>query len=103
MLSCDAHDIHPAALPGGIENLGDGGLQHLLRVGDHQLGAARTAPGQAAQELDPERFGLAVPGGHAEHFSPAVGVHAHRYNDGDGDDLMVTADFDLTRIIHQPC
>ena len=33
----------------------DGGLQPLMRVGDHQLDAAQAAPGQAAQELDPER------------------------------------------------
>jgi hypothetical protein len=87
--------VNPASLPDGAEDLCDGGLEAFVCVGDHELGAAQTTRRQAAQELDPERFGLAVPGGHAEHVSPAVGVHAHRYNDGDGDDLMVTADFDL--------
>ena len=45
------------------------------------LTPAQTTASQAAQKLDPERFGLAVAGGHAEHLAPAVGVDA----DGDGD------------------
>lgn len=49
-----------AALPGGAQHLGDGGLQPIVGIRDHQLDAARASPGQAAQEVQPERFGLAV-------------------------------------------
>ena len=66
-----------------------------MRVGDHQLGAAQAAPGQAAQELDPEGFCLAVACGHAQHFAPAVGVDADGHDHRDGDDLVVTPDFDV--------
>ena len=45
------------------------------------LVSRRPRRGQAAQELDPERFGLAVPRGHAEHFAPAVSVDAHSHDD----------------------
>ncbi len=82
-------------LPGGAEHLGDGRLQSLMCVGDDQLDAAQAAPGQTAQELGPERLGLAVADGHAEHFAPAIGV------DGDSDDhrhrdyMMVTPGFDV--------
>src|SRR3954447_13017643 len=62
------------------QNLADGGLQPLVRVRDHQLRPAQAAPCQAAQELAPERLGLAVADRHAEHLAPPVGV------DPDGDD-----------------
>jgi hypothetical protein len=51
-----AHRMHPAALPGGAQHLGDRRLQADMRVRDHQLDAAQTAPHQAAQELGPEGF-----------------------------------------------
>ncbi len=38
-----AHEVHPAALPGGVQDLGDGCLQALMRVRDDQLDAAQTA------------------------------------------------------------
>ena len=60
------------------ESGGDGRLQALVRVRDHQPGAAQAAPREAAQEFDPERLGLAVPDRHAEHLAPAVGVDADR-------------------------
>ena len=66
-----------------------------MRVGDDELGAAQSAPGQAAQELDPERFGLAVARGHAEHFSPSVGIHPDRHDHRDGDDLVIAPYFDV--------
>ena len=66
-----------------------------MRIGDDQLDAAQAAPGQAAQELHPERLGLAMAGGHAEHFAPAVGVHAHGDDDGGGNDAVVAPDLDV--------
>ena len=29
-----AHEVHPAALPGGVQHLGDGGLDALMGIGD---------------------------------------------------------------------
>ena len=34
-----AHEVHAAALPGGVEHLSDRGLDALMRVGDNQLDA----------------------------------------------------------------
>ena len=42
------------------------------------IGATQAAPGQVAQELDPERFGLAVANRYAEHLAPSLGVYADR-------------------------
>ncbi len=39
-----AHEVHAAALPGGAEDLGDGGLEALMGVGDDQLDAASPRP-----------------------------------------------------------
>ena len=90
-----AHEVHAAALPGGAEHLGNGGLQSLVRVRYDQLDAAQAAAGQAAQELDPERLGLAMADGHAEHLASAIGVDADGDDDGDRDDVMVSSDFDV--------
>jgi hypothetical protein len=86
--------VDPAALPRRAEDLDDGCLQTFMRVRNHQPGAAQAAPRQAAQELDLERFGLAVARDHAEHFASAVGVDANRDNYRNGDNLMVAPDFD---------
>ena len=53
-----AHEVHAAALPGGVQHLGDRGLQPFMGVRDHQLDAAQAAPGELAQELGPEGLGL---------------------------------------------
>jgi hypothetical protein len=84
-----AHEVHAATLPGGAEHLGDGGLEAFMGVGDYQLHATQTAPGEAAQELHPERLGLAVANCHAEHLPPAVGVDADGDDHRDGDDVVV--------------
>ena len=55
-----AHEMNPTALPGGAEYLADRGLQPLVRIGDDELNPAQTPPRKAAQELDPEGFGLAT-------------------------------------------
>jgi hypothetical protein len=53
-----AHEVDAAALPSGVEDLGDGGFQPLIGVGDNQLDAAQAAPRQLAQEVEPEGLGL---------------------------------------------
>src|SRR2546430_14915267 len=68
-----AHKVYAAALPGCPQNLDDGGLQPFVRVRDHQLRPAQAATCQPAQELDPERLGLAVAERHAEHLAPTIG------------------------------
>jgi predicted thioesterase len=56
-----AHEVHAAPLPGGVEDLADGGLDALMGVGDNQLDAAQFRGGQLAQERRPERLGLEGP------------------------------------------
>ena len=88
-----AHEMYAAALPGSAEHLGDRCVQTLVRVGDHQLGAPQAAAGETAQELDPERLGLAVAERHAKYLPSAVGVDAHGDDHRDRDDVVVTPDF----------
>jgi hypothetical protein len=42
----------------GVQDFGDGGLDALVGVGDHQLDAAQAAAGELAQEGGPEGLGL---------------------------------------------
>ena len=67
-----AHEVDAAALPASSENLGDGGLQPLVSVGDDELDAAQAAPRQLAQELVPERLGFRGADVEPEHLAPAV-------------------------------
>ena len=73
-----AHEVHTAALPGGMQYPRDGGFQTLMCVRDHQLDAAQAATGERAQEVGPEglRFGGADL--HAQHLAAAVSVDRHR-------------------------
>ena len=73
-----AHEVHAAALGGCAENPGNGRLQPLVVVGDHQLDAAQPAPGEAAQELGPEGLGLGRADRHAEHLAPPLVVDRDR-------------------------
>src|SRR6188472_4136341 len=41
-----AHEVHAAALPGRRQNLADGGLQALMRVGDDELDTTQAASRQ---------------------------------------------------------
>ena len=75
-----AHEMDAAALPGGGEHAGGGGLEAPMGVEDDQLDAAQAASGELAQEVGPERFGLRRSDVHAQDLAPAVGV------DPDGDD-----------------
>ena len=86
-----AHGVDPAALPGGVHQLGDGGLDALVGVGDDELDAAQAAPSELAQELGPEGLGLRGADVHAQHFAPAVCVDADRDDHRDRDDAVVAA------------
>src|SRR5450755_2612018 len=79
-------DAVQAALPGGFEDLGDGRLDALVAVADHQLDATQAAPVQAAQELGPEGLGFRVPDLQAEHLALALGVDPHRHYHGHAHD-----------------
>ena len=81
-----AHQMHAAALPGGVQHLGDRGLQSFMGIGDHQLHAAQATASELAQELGPEGLGLRGTDVHAEDLAPAVAVDADRDDDGDRDD-----------------
>ena len=83
--------LHAAALSGGGEHLGDRRLQPLVGIRGDQLHAAQAAPGQRTQELDPERFGLAVADRHAAHLAAAIGADAAGDNDGHRDDVTGAA------------
>ena len=61
-----------------MQHLGDGGLDALVGVGDHQLDAAKPAARELAQELGPERLGLGRPNIHAQNLAPAITVDADR-------------------------
>jgi hypothetical protein len=88
-----AHEVDAAALPGGVEHLGDGRLDALMGVGDDQLDAAQAAPGELAQEGGPEGLGLRRADLHAQHLAPAVAVDADRDDDGDRDDAAAWRTF----------
>ena len=69
-----------------------------MGVGDDEPGATKPAPTQLAQELGPERLRLGGADIHAQHLTPAIGVDADRDDDGDRDDAVVAANFDICRI-----
>src|SRR5262245_35122087 len=86
-----AHEVDTAALPSGIEHLGDGALDAFMRVGEHQLDAAQAATGELAQEGGPERLGFGRADIHAENLAPAVTVDADRDDHCDRDNAPVLA------------
>ena len=42
------HEVHPTALPGGMQDFADGGLDAFVGIGDHQLDATQATPGELA-------------------------------------------------------
>ena len=59
-----------------MHHRGDGALEALVGVGDHQLHPAQAAGPQAAQERRPEGPVLGVADRQAQHLAAAVGAHA---------------------------
>ena len=66
-----------------------------MGVGDHQLHAAQAAPGERAEKLEPKGLRLGGADGHAEHFAPAVAVHAHSDGHRDGHGATSLADLHI--------
>jgi hypothetical protein len=69
-----AYEVDAAALPCGVQNFCNGSFDAFMRVGDHQLDPAPTAPRQLAQERGPERFGLGRADVHLRNLTPAVAL-----------------------------
>jgi hypothetical protein len=90
-----AHEVHAAALPGGVQHLGDGCLDAFMGVGDHQLDPAQAPPSELAQELRAERLGLGRTDVHAEHFPPAVAVDTDCDDHRNRDDAPALTHSDL--------
>ena len=74
------------APPGGAQNAGDGGLQPLVGVGDHQLDAAQAPARQLAKEFRPAGLGLGAADIQPEDLPATVGVDADGQRHGDRDD-----------------
>ena len=87
--------VHAAPLPSCAENLRDGGLDALVRVGDDQLDPAQSAAGQLAQELRPDRFGLGCADLQAQNLAPPVGVDPDGDDDGDRHDPPAAPDLEV--------
>ncbi len=62
---------------------------------DHQLHARQAAAQEISEKVGPERLRFGWTGGHAENFTPAVGVHTDRDGDGDTDDAAALADLEI--------
>ena len=92
------HEVDAAALPGGGEHLGDGGLQALISIRDDELHPAQASAGELAQELCPDRFGLRGADLYAQHLAPAVVIDTNRDDHRDGDDAPATTDLQVGRI-----
>ena len=97
-----AHEVHPAALTGGAEHLGDCRIDALVRVRDHQFDAAQTTPCQLAQELGPDRFRLGSACFHSQKLPATIGVDADRDDDGDGQQAIVAPLVRATLVARPP-
>ncbi len=93
-----AHEVDPAALPRGAKHPGDGGLDALMRVRDHQLDPAQPPARELAQELRPEGFGLGGPDVQTQNLAATVAVDADGDDRSDRDDPVVLAHFYIGRV-----
>ena len=74
-----AHPMHAAPLPGGPENLGDGVLEAVMGIGDHQLHRLQAAADEGLEKAGPEGLCLRGPDLQPDDLTASVGA------DGDGD------------------
>src|SRR3954451_6238679 len=90
--------MHPATLPGGAQNLGDGRLETFVSVGDDKLHAFQATTHQTAQKLDPEGGGFRLTQAEPEDLAAAVLVDAGGDYCRDRHDATLLADLDVGRI-----
>jgi hypothetical protein len=87
--------VDAAALPCRLEYPGDGGLDALVSVGDHELDPGQPTTLELAQEVEPESLGLRGADTHAQDLAPAVTIDCHGDGHGDRDDAAVLADLEI--------
>ena len=90
-----AREMHAAAQPRGVHDLGERRLDDQTGVGDYELDTAQPAKGQISQEGGPECLGFRSPNVHAQHLAPPVCIDAHRDHHGDGSDAMILPHFHI--------
>ena len=73
-----AQEVNLAALPGGVQDLGCGGLQARVGVGDDELDPSKATACHGAQEVPPERLRFAWTDSQTKHLTHALSV----YGDG---------------------
>ena len=93
-----AHEMNAAALPGGAQHLGDGRLEALVGIGDHQLDAPQAPAREAAQVVALEGLGLRRANGQARDLAPAFCVDGHSDYRRHRDDPPGLAQFDASEI-----
>ncbi|MNR34495.1 hypothetical protein D3C85_1522710 [compost metagenome] len=92
------HEMHAAALPGRVEDLGNSRLEPFVGVRDDQLHAAQASSHEASQEVRPERFCFRGANPHAQHLAPTIGVHGHGDYDRDRDDSPCLPHLDVRSV-----
>jgi hypothetical protein len=90
--------MNPAPLPGGAQDLRNGGFEALVSVGNDQLHALEAAAYQSAQELDPEGGGFRLAQAEPEDLAAAILVDAGSDYCRDRHDAAILADLDVGRI-----
>jgi hypothetical protein len=90
--------MNPAPLPGGAQDLRNGGFEALVSVGNDQLHALEAAANQSAQELDPEGGGFRLAQTEPEDLAAAILVDAGGDYCRNRHDAAILADLDVGRI-----
>ena len=91
-----AHEVHPAALPGGAQqDLADRGLEARVVATDHERDAVEAPSAQVAQEVTPEGLVLAVAQGESQDLAVAVEADPGRDHDGPRDHSPAHAGLDV--------
>jgi hypothetical protein len=90
-----AGEVDAAALPGGIKDLGDGGLDPFVGIRGDQLHTPQAMADQGSQKVGPEGLGFRVADGQAEEFAASVGIGPDSDGDGDGHDASTLTHFEV--------
>src|SRR4051812_20351668 len=93
-----AHEVHPAALPAGLEDLGNGGFEAFVSVGDDELDAFQTALFERAQEAEPEGGSFRWTEAEAENLAPSLGIDAGSDYRGDRHHPAVVTHFEISGV-----